>query len=505
MRLNAVVVGLGVLIAAATLTADNPKFIPWEETGGFKRVDDSPRYRAAAQRLIHHRNRFRIASASSAASADVGDVAVVADNGAIINPPRDANAFDLPLSTGLVWTPVGAGFAVAFTPTPFQPPAGPALSLSDDDTENVTLPFAFSFLGTSYTSIFVNSDGNITLGEGDAQSAPRDAPRLIGGPPRIAPLLRDLNPEAGGSIRADVLADHVVVTWTDVPEFGTTNANTFQVTLQSNGAITFVYQRVDNPESEMVVGVAEGNSEGPIAEIDFTVNLPATFGAGAIFEEFGPAHGTEVDIAQLSNEFFRTHADVYDYLVVFTDFDVDLRGAFAFNAGVRNDTQGLGTPLLRPLGGLWQRGRARIVRDDERHRSVLAGRGEARGPADPDVSVFWRRPQLPVSTWARSVFAARTAVRHLQRIGVLYVRYRTPQCRSSLRRPVIAGSPLSHSFIRQPASGPTVSISWAGTWRTGASSSMSAFRRHSSAATCAHRRWKATRLSTSAATCSATA
>ena len=127
----------------------------------------------------------------------------------------------------------------------------------------------------SYGSIWVNSDGNITFGAGDAASTPRDAARLIGGPPRAAALLNDLDVTVGGSIKADVRADRVVVTWTGVPEFGTTNSNTFQMTLFATGAIHVTYQSLGATTG--VIGVAKGNNQGPINQIDLTAQLPGTF------------------------------------------------------------------------------------------------------------------------------------------------------------------------------------------------------------------------------------
>src|SRR5262245_10906565 len=104
---------------------------------------------------------------------------------------------------------------------------------------------AFPFLGTTYASVWVNSDGNITFGAGDPLSTPRDFARHIGGPPRISALLADLNPSAGGAIHARSDASRLVVTWSGVPEYGVANANTFQATLHASGRVDLVYQRVD--------------------------------------------------------------------------------------------------------------------------------------------------------------------------------------------------------------------------------------------------------------------
>jgi hypothetical protein len=48
--------------------------------------------------------------------------------------------------------------------------------------------------------------------------------------------------------------------------------------------------------------------------------------------------------AVIAQEFFRTHPDEYDFLVVFTTFDFDREGSRAFHWLVRNDVAGIGLP-----------------------------------------------------------------------------------------------------------------------------------------------------------------
>src|SRR6476619_709637 len=178
-----------LLVASMTFGDDGLQQILPENTGPFKHVDRSSGENSRAEIFQHQRNLARrTRPASAAVSQDVGDVAVVVDNGSIIIQPTPANPIDLPLPTNLNFNPAAEGFAVAFAPANFDPAIGAALPLSDDSTAEVSLGgFSFPFLGVSYSSIFVNSDGNITLGAGDAH-AERDAFRLVEGPPRIAPL-----------------------------------------------------------------------------------------------------------------------------------------------------------------------------------------------------------------------------------------------------------------------------------------------------------------------------
>jgi hypothetical protein len=87
-----------------------------------------------------------------------------------------------------------------------------------------------------------------------------------------------------GGIHAEVRQDHVVVTWADVSENGTTNTNTFQATLHADGRIVFTYSHVDVKFA--VVGIAQGGGMAPFTEVDFSFDLPDTFPVGAIFEDF---------------------------------------------------------------------------------------------------------------------------------------------------------------------------------------------------------------------------
>src|SRR5688572_8530141 len=168
--------------------------------------------------LLRLRNGERAAKAQKAKQLLKGDVSVIEDRGSIVTPEVAPNPFDLLGPVHIDLTPVPGGFALARGDGPLEPPIGEELFPADDGTTEVALPFAFPFYGANYTSIWVNSDGNITLGEGDAESfAPRDAARLVGGPPRIAPCYTDLLPQPDpSSIRVAVSEERVVVSWTRV-------------------------------------------------------------------------------------------------------------------------------------------------------------------------------------------------------------------------------------------------------------------------------------------------
>ena len=64
---------------------------------------------------------------------------------------------------------------------------GLVLFLGDDASQEVPLPFSFPFQGSSYDSVFVNSNGNLTFGSGDTDFS-ESVGELLGDQPRIAAL-----------------------------------------------------------------------------------------------------------------------------------------------------------------------------------------------------------------------------------------------------------------------------------------------------------------------------
>lgn len=348
---------IGALAGAPYLLAESESPDLKAVSSPWHHADGTGKFRKSQELVRHARNQARLATqgtSTPATSFDAGNVAVIVDNGRILIPPKAANPFDLAVPSGLRFAPGGTdSFSVSATTTALDTGVGTDLQLGDDDATSVEATDSgvfnggggFLFLGTSYTTdlIFVGSDGHITFGEPEASSNARDAGRHVGGPPRLSPLFADLDPSVAGSVHGDVRSDRLVVTWSGLPEFSLTNVNTFQAVLHADGNIDFVYSRVDLQFA--VVGVAEGDDEGPVNELDLSEDLPVSnVGAGAIFEEFSPAIIIQqMDVIELGKEFYRTHPDNFDFLVMFTEDVVDIGGgAFAFHAGLHLENQGLG-------------------------------------------------------------------------------------------------------------------------------------------------------------------
>jgi hypothetical protein len=160
---------------------------------------------------------------------------------------------------------------------------GVALSLGDDDFEEVALGFSFPFNGSSYSTVFVNSNGNLTFGSGDTDYS-ESVGDLLSDQPRIAPLWDDLSPNNGGSITVEYATDSATVSFIDVPEFFATGANTFAVTFHSDGSYAIAYG--DVTATDGLAGVSEGGGASDPGETDLSAGGPYSK-TGTTYELFG--------------------------------------------------------------------------------------------------------------------------------------------------------------------------------------------------------------------------
>lgn len=280
-------------------------------------------------------------SPSRAAAEDVGEIAVLQDEGDLV---LTANLYDLRDVT-LRFEPNGAGgYDVRRVGTAtYRAVLGQQVALGDDDTTLLALPFEFPYYDRAHGAAFVNSDGNITFEKGDDASTRRDIARLLGGPPRVAPFLADLDPSSGGAVFAATGADAVTVTWCAVPEFDSrTNLATMQVSLLPNGHVEMTYDR-DVTVEDAVVGLSPGGM-ATLEAVDLSEPGPASGGSGAIGERFS-AH-VELDLVAVASRFAASHPDAYDQLVIWTDRPVLFEDdGFAYEIGVANDIRGIGLPI----------------------------------------------------------------------------------------------------------------------------------------------------------------
>jgi len=159
---------------------------------------------------------------------------------------------------------------------------GILLNLGDDTSQELTLPFSFPFQGSSYNSVFVNSNGNLSFGTGNTDFS-ESVGELLSGPPRIAPLWDDLSPNQGGTVTVEQDASSWTVTFDNVPEFLAGTGNTFSVTLNASGDIAVSYDGIASLDS--IVGVTEGGGAADPGETDLSAGGTQS-NSGTTYEQF---------------------------------------------------------------------------------------------------------------------------------------------------------------------------------------------------------------------------
>jgi hypothetical protein len=145
---------------------------------------------------------------------------------------------------------------------------GTALSYtSDDQVLSVTLPWSFSFYGTSYTTANVSADGNIHFGTLTSAYNNVTIPSASTPNAMLAVFWDDLSPQLTGAHvwrYNDVSNGRYIVQWDSVPHYsgsGTTGNYTFEIILYNDGRIVYQYQRLTGALNSCTVGIenAAGN------------------------------------------------------------------------------------------------------------------------------------------------------------------------------------------------------------------------------------------------------
>ena len=172
------------------------------------------------------------------------------------------------------------------------------LTLDDDAAQAVGIPFAFPSQGQTYSSVFVNANGNLTFGAGSTDFS-ETAAELLSGPPRIAALWDDLSPQEG-EIFVEADAGSWTVRYVNVPQFLAGDSNSFSITLSEDGEVTIAYD--DIAALDALAGVTQGGGAANPGETDLSSTTPLS-AAGTTYELFlGAADPVDLDNATLSFE-----------------------------------------------------------------------------------------------------------------------------------------------------------------------------------------------------------
>ena len=306
-------------------------------------IDGSPQWRVLDALWTHQAGLTRRADVRpvgppAATASDIGDIAVLRDEGDLILP---ANAFDLK-GVGIRFTRnTSGGYDITTVDAVFRTAIGNRVTLTDDDSTQADVAFAFPFYTGSQRTAFVNSDGNITFGEGDNASTDRNVARLLSGPPRIALFLADLDPSTAGGVFVNAATDQYVVTWCNVRGFESTDTITAQVALLANGTIEMKFAAAIGL-TNAIVGLSPGRTTD-FRPLDLGAQGTRQSGSGGVGERFSSS--PELDTVAVTQTFYRTHPDSYDQLVIWTDTRL-IQDAFAFESTVANEIRGIGIDLF---------------------------------------------------------------------------------------------------------------------------------------------------------------
>jgi hypothetical protein len=160
---------------------------------------------------------------------------------------------------------------------PVDPSGGTVISLQDEDYEEVSLGDDSVILyETNHSFFYIGSNGYITFEIVSTKSGDVGSDESIEqhfSLPRISALFDDLDPSAGGTVSWKKLDDRAVVTYQNVPEYGLSNSNSFQIEMFFNGVIRITWLGIS--ANDGLAGLSEG------------AGVPEHFGESDL-SEYGP-------------------------------------------------------------------------------------------------------------------------------------------------------------------------------------------------------------------------
>jgi hypothetical protein len=167
-----------------------------------------------------------------------------------------------------------------------------SVDAGDDTTHQIGIPFRFPYQGQTWSSVFVNANGNLTFGAGSTDFS-GSVGELLSGPPRIAALWDDLSPNQGGEIFVKANATSWTVSYVEVPQFQADDLNSFSITLSADGRVTIAYG--DVAALDGLTGITQGGGAAGAGETDLSVSTSLS-AVGTTYEVFtGAADPFDLD------------------------------------------------------------------------------------------------------------------------------------------------------------------------------------------------------------------
>jgi uncharacterized repeat protein (TIGR01451 family) len=158
------------------------------------------------------------------------------------------------------------------------------LAGTDDSTVSAALPFAFNFYGTSYSTVFISTNGLLTFGSGNTTFTNTDLKLAGNQPPQpaIAPLWDDWSatPSGTDAVYYQTLGapgnERFVVQWHNLDHFPSSPGRVdFEAVLFQNGDIEFRYNQVNT---------GDANANGASATVGIRNAEPPAVANGQVLE-----------------------------------------------------------------------------------------------------------------------------------------------------------------------------------------------------------------------------
>jgi hypothetical protein len=191
------------------------------------------------------------------------------------------------VGSSLATAPVLAGLtdvgSVTLVDAQFETNYGTFWTTADDTFIRKNLAFNFPFYGTAHNSVYVGTNGYITLNAGDSTYA--ETVNDFSAYKRISAFFDDLI-GGGGVYINDQLPGRFVVTYDRTRHYSAGGSNTIQITLFQDGRIVFGFKGISALSTGSITGLTPG-PDAPFQQVDFsaspTLDLPA---GNAIYEYF---------------------------------------------------------------------------------------------------------------------------------------------------------------------------------------------------------------------------
>lgn len=159
------------------------------------------------------------------------------------------------------------------------------LPANDDGYTQVDLGFNVTFYGTTYSSLYINNNGNVSFGTGLSAYIPSGPTGANA--PIISPFFSDVDTRNSDLVYYDLSDNQLVVTWNNVGWYNQHSqpTNSFQLVLRGDdyvlptgeGTIGFFYQEMNwsatDTNDVAATGFGDGQGNSVILESSLTSDL----------------------------------------------------------------------------------------------------------------------------------------------------------------------------------------------------------------------------------------